>query len=125
MASSRPVFRRYRQPVQTGPNQSTWTPEQKAAHKQAELLKTPVAEMKLPVRVINTLEDHDVILVSELMVQTHESLMGMKNFGDKTLREVRAAITSLGLTAPEWKKPPKPKKPPMPKGKVRSVIDLW
>lgn len=91
-----------------------------------ERMATAVAEMRLSVRVINTLEEHGVILASQLVAQTYESLMGMKNFGEKTLREVRDALAALGLAAPEWKKPPRPKKPPRRRGQARSVIeDPW
>lgn len=111
-----PRDRRYKSTGKRGPDTSTWTDEERAAHRRAARLKTPIAEMDLAVRVINTLEENDVILVEHLLGQTYESLMRMKNFGEKTLTEVRAAITTLGLDAPAWVKPPKPKKPPRPRG---------
>ena len=90
----------------------SWTEEEKRAFELARLLETPVAEMELDVRVVNTLEENDIILVKDLMTQTWETLMGMKNFGNKTLHEVIEAIKKLGLTPPDWKMPPKPKKIP-------------
>ena len=122
-----PANRRYKQTARKGPDTSTWSDAQKAEHRRKEMLGTPVAEMALTVRVINTLEENDVILAEHLMTQTYESLMGMKNFGDKTLTEVRAALVKLGLTPPVWKKPPKPKKIPKPRGggKGKSTIELW
>lgn len=105
---------------------SSWTPEAREAHQKKQMLQTPIAELSLAVRVINTLEENDVILTEHLMTQTYESLMKMKNFGEKTLTEVRAAIVKLGLVPPEWKKPPKPKKVPKPRtGKGKSLVDLW
>lgn len=107
-----PRHRRYKQTGRNrGPDTSTWTEEQKLAHAEKQRLETPIAELTLSVRIINTLEDHDVILVEHLLSQTYDSLMGMKNFGEKTLTEVRAALRKLGLTPPEWKKPPKVKTP--------------
>ena len=121
-----PMNRKYKRPARKGPDQSSWTDEEKRAYREKELLKTPVAEMRLPVRVINTLEENGVILAAQLMEQTYESLLVMRNFGEKTLREVRAAITALGLTAPEWKKPPKEKKPPKPRGgKGKDLLNMW
>lgn len=120
-----PLNRKYKRPPRKGPDQSTWNDADKKAYRDKELLKTPVAEMKLPVRVINTLEENGVILASQLMEQTYETLLVMRNFGEKTLREVRAAITALGLPAPEWKKPPKEKKTPKPRGRGKNLINMW
>jgi len=121
-----PANRKYKRPERKGPDMSTWSPEEREAVVQAERLKTPVAEMKLQVRVINTLEENDVILAEHLMAQTYDTLMGMKNLGDKTLREIRASLAALGLTAPAWKKPPKEKKPPRPKvERGKDIINLW
>jgi DNA-directed RNA polymerase alpha subunit len=90
---------------------STWSDEQKQAYAERERLATPIAELKLSVRIINTLEEHDVILVEHLLDQTYDTLMGMKNFGEKTLTEVRAALRTLGVTPPDWKRPPKVRVP--------------
>lgn len=104
----RPLHRKYRAPAKKGPDTSSWTREEREAHERKQKLGTPIAEMQLPVRVINTLEENDVILAQDLMGQTYETLMAMKNFGDKTLDEVRQALVALGLDPPVWKKPPKP-----------------
>jgi len=110
-----PPGRKYRLPPRTGPDTSGWTAEEKAAHAREEQLKTPIAAMNLPVRVIDTLEDHDVVTAADLVKQTYASLMVMKNFGATTLAEVRAAVVALGLPDPKWKKPPAPRKPRKPK----------
>lgn len=125
-----PRDRRYREKKKTGPDMDSWTEEEKRVFKLARLLETPVAEMELDVRVVNTLEENDIILVKDLMTQTWETLMGMKNFGNKTLREVIAAIEKLGLTPPDWKMPPKPKKIPKigkttKKDKNPWLDDIW
>lgn len=114
----KPPDRKYRQPKKTGPDMSNWSPEERAARLHTERMATPVAEIQLPVRVINTLEENDVILVVDLMRQTYETLMKMKNFGEKTMTEVRAAIEALGLTPPPgWKKPPKTQNVRLPRPK--------
>lgn len=122
-----PSDRRRRKPIATGPNTTHWTAEEKAAHLQKERLNTPVATMKLSVRTINTLEEYDVVFAHQLLDQTYETLMRMKNFGDKTLKEVRDAIVALGLQPPNWKKPPKAKRPAKPKGRTQNkpIIPLW
>jgi hypothetical protein len=123
-----PENRRRRQPPrQRELDTSMWTEEERATHLQKVLLKTPLAEMDLPVRVINTLEENNVIWAEHLMTQTYESLMAMKNFGDKTLEEVKEAMRKLGLKPPAWVKPPKPKKAPKPRaGKGgKGALKLW
>ncbi len=120
-----PANRKYKQPTRVGPDMSTWTPAEREAAEQRKRLKTPVAEMALQVRVINTLEEHGVILAEDLMTQTYESLMAMTNLGDKTLGEVKESLKVLGLTPPDWKKPPKPKKPPRSKPSGTNLTNMW
>jgi len=121
-----PENRKRRQPKKTGPDTSTWSEADKAAYAKKKALETPIAEMALQVRVINTLEDNGVIMCSDLMKQTYEVLMGMKNFGDKTLTEVRDAIKALGLDPPTWAKPPKPVKLPRAKSQGNAIFgDMW
>jgi DNA-directed RNA polymerase alpha subunit len=118
-----PPENRRRRRVKTGPDMTHWAPEDRAAAELAARLNTPVAEMALSVRIINTLEEYSVIVCRDLMTQTYESLMEMKNFGEKTLTEVRAAIQALGLTPPAWKKPKKPPRPP--KADSHGILKLW
>ncbi len=120
-----PRNRKYKQAPRKGPDTSTWSAAEREEHERKAKLKTPVAEMDLAVRVINTLEENDVILAENLLEQTYETLMGMQNLGEKTLDEIREAVKQLGLPAPAWKKPPKPKKPPRQKGKARDAINFW
>jgi DNA-directed RNA polymerase alpha subunit len=103
---------------------TSWTEEDLREHEHKEKLQTPIAEMKLPVRVINTLEENNVILAKDLITQSYEALMQMKNFGEKTLREVRAAFDDLGLECPSWEAPPKPQKMPVLKPK-KGMLNLW
>ena len=120
-----PPGRKYKRPARTGPDTSTWTEEEKAAHHREQMLKTPVADMALTVRIINTLEENGVILAGDLLGQTYASLMRMKNFGDKTLREVSAAVAKLGLTPPAWTKPPKDDLPQPKKRGASLSRKLW
>jgi DNA-directed RNA polymerase subunit alpha len=96
-----------------------WSPADREAYLLKTRMETPVAEMKLSVRMINTLEEYDVIMASDLITKTYEDLMGMKNFGETSLREVKAAVKALGLPVPNWRPAPKPKKP------AKSVAQGW
>lgn len=112
--------RRRRKTKNSEPNMSNWSDMEKAVYRRKAALRTPIAEMGLSVRIINTLEDNNILLCCDLVAQTYENLMAMKNFGDKTLSEVRKAITDLGLQAPDWTPVPKEPRPAAPRGPARS-----
>jgi len=85
-----------------------WTQQQRDVYRVNQLLRTPIAELNIPVRIVNTLENHGVILVGNLVEQSVEALMGMTNFGEKTLVEINAALRELGLSPPVgWVTEPK------------------
>jgi len=70
----------------------------------------PRAQLQLSVRVVNALEEYDVIFVEDLMALDYATLLSMTIFGEATFREAQSAIRKLGLKAPNWRKPPKPKR---------------
>jgi DNA-directed RNA polymerase alpha subunit len=74
------------------------------------LLRKPIAEMPMSVRVINMLEEYDILTVGDLLKQSYQSLVAIKNFGETTMREVTAALVALQLPVPSWKPPKAPKK---------------
>jgi DNA-directed RNA polymerase alpha subunit len=100
-----------------------WSEDEVRDHQKQVRLRTPVAEMDLPVRVVNVLEENNIIMAVDLLHQTYESLTTMKNFGDKTLDDVRDAIRKLGLDPPEWARPARLREPPASHGKARSLFD--
>lgn len=100
-----PENRRRRKPKRTDPDMTQWTPAEREKYLQRKRMETPIAELEVSVRVVNTLEENGVILVQHVMSQTYESLMTMKNFGEKTLEELRAAIRRLGIEPPAWRPP--------------------
>lgn len=120
-----PENRKRRNRGPKGPNTESWTPEEREARAHAERMETPIAQLDLDVRIINTLEDNQIIYVNQLVIQTYETLMKMRNFGEATLKAVRAALAKLGLKPPEWKKPKKPPKPPRSKGRPMGLLETW
>lgn len=112
---------------------SSWSEKQKEAYTIKEKVRTPIAELKLPVRIVNTLEENNVLLVEDLLSQNYESLMEMKNFGDKTFREVKVALYKLGVPIPaEWDNPapvckekPKKQKPQRRTDSLHDRLKLW
>lgn len=93
-----------------------WTKEQQRAALRAAALELPMAETSAPVRVVNALETVGVFSVRDVLRYEASQLLGLSNFGAKTLSVVRDAIVALGLEAPaSWAEalgppPPKPKK---------------
>ncbi|MHB8901792.1 MAG: DNA-directed RNA polymerase subunit alpha C-terminal domain-containing protein [Thermoguttaceae bacterium] len=63
----------------------------------AEVLELPVAQLDLPVRTVNFLEDDGVLLVRDLLNCTRDRLLGIPNFGDKALEQVFQALQDVGL----------------------------
>ncbi|MCI0463005.1 MAG: HEAT repeat domain-containing protein [Gemmataceae bacterium] len=61
-------------------------------------LDMSLAELKLPVRVANTLEGAGVATVRDLMRRTEEDLLGIRNFGESQLEEVKKKLAEYGLT---------------------------
>jgi len=117
--------RRRKRPVT---DRSSWSDEDRRLHELKVKLDTPVAEMKLSVRIVNILEEYDVILARDILRQSYEDMMRMENFGDKTFREVKAAIAALGLIPPLWAKPKvdKTRVQTRPKsGGAQGAIDMW
>lgn len=61
------------------------------------LLKS-LEELPLPVRAINALKNADMDIVADLVQQTEADLERVRNLGQKSLDEIKAALASLGLS---------------------------
>lgn len=65
-----------------------------------ERLELSIAEMGLSVRTTNCLEETGILTVRDLLNATPRRLLGISNFGDKTLEEVYEALSVLGFHRP-------------------------
>jgi len=63
----------------------------------AEKLEMSTAEMGLSVRTTNCLEEKGIFTVEDLLHCTREDLLGISNFGEKTLEEVFKALEGIGF----------------------------
>jgi DNA-directed RNA polymerase subunit alpha len=63
----------------------------------AEKLEMSTAEIGLSVRTTNCLEERGIFTVSDLLNCTREDLLGISNFGEKTLEEVYKALEGIGF----------------------------
>ena len=55
------------------------------------------AEIGLTVRTTNCLEERGIFTVRDLLNCTPEDLLGISNFGEKTLEEVYQALEDFGF----------------------------
>jgi len=78
-------------------------PEELAAAREepgARVLETRVEELDFSVRTFNCLRREGIGSVGELIQKTGEELLGIRNFGKKSLAEVQDKLRSLGLSLP-------------------------
>ena len=63
----------------------------------AESLSTPVEELNLTVRSYNCLKREGIHTVGELVSRSEQDLPAIRNFGSKSIDEVKEKLTELGL----------------------------
>ena len=60
-------------------------------------LEMSTAEIGLSVRTTNCLEERGIFTVKDLLNCTPDDLLGISNFGEKTLEEVYKALEAIGF----------------------------
>ena len=63
-----------------------------------ELLHKSIDELELSVRALNCLKSADINLIGELVQKTENELLKTKNFGRKSLMEIKNVLAQLGLS---------------------------
>lgn len=63
-----------------------------------ELLARPLEDLELPVRPYNCLKQIGVKTIGELLQIPEPELLKLRNFGEKSLEEIKEKLTPLGLT---------------------------
>ncbi len=66
--------------------------------KSNEILTRSVEEMELSVRSYNCLKNANIQSLGELIQKTESEMLRTKNFGRKSLNEIREILTNMGLT---------------------------
>jgi DNA-directed RNA polymerase subunit alpha len=66
--------------------------------KSHEILTRSVEEMELSVRSYNCLKNANIQTLGDLIQRTESEMLRTKNFGRKSLNEIREILTSMGLT---------------------------
>lgn len=86
---------------------ATWSEKDRQREAMHHALELNLAEdeVGLPPRVVNTLEQHGVIQVKDLLEEEGDDLIAMANLGEKTIKEIIECVKALKLEPPEsWLK---------------------
>ena len=67
-------------------------------HRLAEMLSKPIEELDLSVRSANCLKNANIRTLGDLVQRTEREMLSTKNFGRKSLDEIKDVLASLGLS---------------------------
>jgi len=70
----------------------------KTAERLAENLNRSVEELELSVRSYNCLKNAQIQTIGELVQKTEQEMLKTKNFGRKSLNEIKAILATMGLS---------------------------
>ena len=82
----------------TGTRKRPGRPRSGKYQKLVQALSTPVADLRLSARPASALKMLNIRYVYELVQKTPIDLFRLPNFGEKSLREVKEKLATLGLT---------------------------
>ena len=63
-----------------------------------EKLRLPISELELSVRSSNCLREAGIKIIADLVKKTEEEMLSFKNFGKKSLTEIKELLMGMGLT---------------------------
>ncbi len=66
-------------------------------NKVAELMNKSIDELEFSVRATNCLKNANIKTIGELVLKTEQEILQMKNFGRKSLSEIKEVLTGMGL----------------------------
>jgi DNA-directed RNA polymerase subunit alpha len=96
----------FEEDVREGDDEKVEIDEEEA--KLYEILYRPISDLELSVRPSNCLRDADIKTIGELVQKTDSDLLATKNFGKKSLQEIKDALSELGLELGMQIKYPRP-----------------
>jgi len=68
---------------------------------QNRLMDTPIEELDLSVRAFNCLKANEIQMVGQLLQKREEELLALRNFGRKSLDEIKEKLVEKGFIKPE------------------------
>jgi DNA-directed RNA polymerase subunit alpha len=63
-----------------------------------EKLKLPISELELSVRSSNCLREANIKTIADLVKKSEDEMLSFKNFGKKSLTEIKELLAGMGLT---------------------------
>jgi DNA-directed RNA polymerase subunit alpha len=72
--------------------------EQPVSSEALERLRMPVSELELSVRSANCLREAKIKSIADLVQRTDGEMLKFRNFGKKSLEEIKQILTGMGLT---------------------------
>ncbi|MFA4853838.1 MAG: DNA-directed RNA polymerase subunit alpha [Candidatus Omnitrophota bacterium] len=63
-----------------------------------EKLRLPISELELSVRSSNCLREAGIKIIADLVKKTEDEMLSFKNFGKKSLTEIKELLVGMGLT---------------------------
>ncbi len=63
-----------------------------------EKLRLPISELELSVRSSNCLREANIKIIADLVKKSEDEMLGFKNFGKKSLTEIKELLAGMGLT---------------------------
>jgi len=63
-----------------------------------EKLRLPISELELSVRSSNCLREAGIKIIADLVKRGEDEMLGFKNFGKKSLTEIKELLVGMGLT---------------------------
>ncbi len=67
----------------------------------ANMLEMPIEELDLPMRAYNSLKRNNIVKVGQLLQLSDDDLLRMRNFGKKSLDEMKERLRMRGFTLPD------------------------
>ena len=67
----------------------------------ANMLDMPIEDLDLPMRAYNSLKRNNIVKVGQLLQLTDDDLLRMRNFGRKSLDEMKERLRMRGFLAPD------------------------
>ncbi|MDD5347974.1 MAG: DNA-directed RNA polymerase subunit alpha C-terminal domain-containing protein, partial [Candidatus Omnitrophica bacterium] len=63
-----------------------------------EKLRLPISELELSVRSSNCLREASIRTIADLVKKSEDEMLGFKNFGKKSLSEIKQLLVGMGLS---------------------------
>jgi DNA-directed RNA polymerase subunit alpha len=72
-----------------------------AAQLPPNMLDMPIEELDLPMRAYNSLKRNNIVKVGQLLQLSDDDLLRMRNFGRKSLDEMKERLRMRGFVVPD------------------------